>query len=53
MNKLLAALVAAVFSAGAFAQASAPVAPAPVRPLPSPLRGRHQAPVDSRGAGFF
>ena len=36
MNKLLAALVAAVFSAGAFAQASAPAAPAPAAPAAAP-----------------
>ncbi|CAJ0812224.1 hypothetical protein LMG19087_01366 [Ralstonia wenshanensis] len=36
MNKLLAALVATVFSAGAFAQASAPAAaPAPAAPAPA------------------
>ena len=36
MNKLLAALVAAVFSAGAFAQASAPAAPAAPAAAPAP-----------------
>jgi Ni/Co efflux regulator RcnB len=36
MNKLLAALVAALFSAGAFAQASAPAAPAAPAATPAP-----------------